>query len=89
MAKNKENEKIFKENTTKVILNVPNDLAEKFKDLAVKRGIPRSSMIIYAMSWYLDYNRSLDIMPNLLNLLSSPAILDFFKDDKDSKGNNE
>lgn len=71
MAKNKENEKIMKENTTKVILNVPNDLAEKFKDLAIKRGIPRSSMIIYAMSWYLDYNTSLDLMPKMLEALKN------------------
>lgn len=71
MAKNKENEKIMKENTTKVILNVPNDLAEKFKDLAIKRGIPRSSMIIYAMSWYLDYNTSLDLMPRMIEALKN------------------
>ena len=71
MAKNKENEKIMKENTTKVILNIPNDLAEKFKDLAIKRGIPRSSMIIYAMSWYLDYNKSLDLMPKMIEALKS------------------
>lgn len=71
MAKNKENEKIMKENTTKVILNVPNDLAKKFKDLAIKRGIPRSSMIIYAMSWYLDYNTSLDLMPKMIEALKN------------------
>lgn len=71
MAKNKENEKILKENTTKVILNVPNELAEKFKDLAVKRGIPRSSMIIYAMSWYLDYSKSMDLMPKMIEALKN------------------
>ena len=71
MAKNKENEKIIKESYTKVILNVPNELAESFKDLAVRRGIPRSSMIIYAMSWYLDYNKSLDLMPKLIDVLKS------------------
>lgn len=71
MAKNKENEKILKENTTKVILNVPNELAEKFKELAVKRGIPRSSMIIYAMSWYLDYSKSMDLMPKMIEALKN------------------
>lgn len=69
MPKNKENEKIMKENTTKVILNVPNDIAEKFKELSIKRGITRSSMIIYAMSWYLDYNKSLDLMPKMIDAL--------------------
>lgn len=69
MAKNKENEKLMRENTTKVILNVPNDIAEEFKNLAIKRGIPRSSMIIYAMSWYLDYNKSLDLMPKMIEAL--------------------
>lgn len=71
MAKNKENEKSMRENTTKVILNVPNDIAEEFKNLAIKRGIPRSSMIIYAMSWYLDYNKSLDLMPKMIEALKS------------------
>lgn len=75
MAKSKENERILKENSTKVILNVPNDIAEKFKDLAIKRGIPRSSMIIYAMSWYLDYNTSLDLMPKMIDALKSVELL--------------
>lgn len=71
MAKNKENEKLMRENTTRVILNVPNDIAEEFKNLAIKRGIPRSSMIIYAISWYLDYNKSLDLMPKMIEALKS------------------
>lgn len=75
MAKSKENERILKENSTKVILNVPNDIAEKFKDLAIKRGITRSSMIIYAMSWYLDYNTSLDLMPKMIDVLKSAELL--------------
>lgn len=71
MARNKDNEKLMRENMTKVILNVPNDIAEEFKNLAIKRGIPRSSMIIYAMSWYLDYNKSLDLMPKMIEALKS------------------
>ena len=81
MPKNKENEKIMKENTTKVILNVPNDIADKFKELSIKRGIPRSSMIIYAMSWYLDYNKSLDLMPKMIDALKSAE--DLAKKDKE------
>lgn len=69
--KNLENEKKMKENTTRVILNVPNELDEQFKELAVKRGITKSSMIIYAMSWFLDYNRSLDIMPKLIDVIKA------------------
>lgn len=69
--KNPENEKKMKENTTRVILNVPNELDEQFKDLAVKRGITKSSMIIYAMSWFLDYNISLDIMPKLIDVIKA------------------
>lgn len=69
--KNPENEKKMKDNTTRVILNVPNELDEQFKDLSVKRGITKSSMIIYAMSWFLDYNRSLDIMPKLIDVIKA------------------
>lgn len=75
MAINKENQKIMRENTTKVVLNVPNEIAEEFKELAIKRGIPRCSMIIYAMSWYLDYNKSLDLMPKLLDTLKNAESL--------------
>ena len=71
MAKNKENDKVAKESTTRIILNVPNDLAEEFKNLSLKRGITRSSMIVYAMSWYLDYNKSLDVMPKLIDALKN------------------
>lgn len=81
MAKNKENEKLMRENTTKVILNVPKDIAEEFKNLAIKRGIPRSSMIIYSMSWYLDYNKSLDLMPKMIEALKSAE--DLAKKDKE------
>lgn len=82
MPKKKENEKIMKENTTKVILNVPNDIAEEFKILSIKRGIPRSSMIIYAMSWYLDYNKSMDLMPKMLDALK--GVEDLVKKDKEN-----
>lgn len=69
--KKPENEKKMKDNTTRVILNVPNELDVQFKDLAVKRGIAKSSMIIYAMSWFLDYNKSLDLMPKLIETLKN------------------
>lgn len=69
--KKPENEKKMKDNTTRVILNVPNELDIQFKDMAVKRGIAKSSMIIYAMSWFLDYNKSLDLMPKLIETLKN------------------
>lgn len=69
--KKAENTKMMKDNTTRVILNVPNELDIQFKELAVKRGIAKSSMIIYAMSWFLDYNKSLDIMPKLIDVIKT------------------
>lgn len=81
--KNPENDKKMKENTTRVILNVPNDLDNQFKELASKRGIAKSSMIIYAMSWFLDYNRSLDIMPKLIDVIkANPENLNIDFEDK-------
>jgi hypothetical protein len=32
-------------------------------------------MIIYAMSWYLDYNKSLDLMPKMIEVLKSAEYL--------------
>lgn len=59
-------EKADKSNTVRIILNVPQDLDEKFRDLAKKRGISKSSMVMFAMSWYLDYCNSIDLTPQLL-----------------------
>ena len=81
--KNRENEKKMKDNTTRVILNVPNELDEQFKDLAIKRGITKSSMIIYAMSWFLDYSKSLDLMPKLIDVIkANPQDLNINFEDK-------
>lgn len=62
--------KNIKDNTTRVILNVPNGLDESFRMLASKRGITKSSMIIYAMSWFLDYSKSIDLVPKMLETLN-------------------
>lgn len=69
--KNKENEKIMKQNTCRTIVNIPNDLDQSFREMAVKRGISKSAMIVFAMSWYLDYNKSLDLMPKMIEALKS------------------
>lgn len=62
---------VKKKNTVRVILNVPEDLNNIFIELANKRGLLKSNMIIYAMSWFVDYNKSMDMMPKLLNLVAS------------------
>ena len=69
--KNKENEKIMKQNTCRTIVNIPNDLDQAFREMAVKRGISKSAMIVFAMSWYLDYYKSLDLMPKMIEALKS------------------
>lgn len=63
------------DNSVRVILNVPTEIDKKFRELSSKRGIPKSSMIIFAMSWYLDYQKSLEFMPEMLKLLNSSEIL--------------
>lgn len=65
---------VKKKNTVRVILNVPEDLNNTFTELAKKRGLLKSNMIIYAMSWYVDYNKSMDMMPKLINLVSNKDI---------------
>ena len=53
------------------IVNVPIDLDEKFRELALKRGIAKSQMILFAMSWYLDYSNSIDLMPKILEAIKN------------------
>ena len=66
-----DNSKNEKENksTIRVILNVPEELNNTFAELAKKRGLTKSNMIIYSMSWFLDYNKSMDLMPKLIDLV--------------------
>ena len=79
--KNKENEKIMKGNTCRTVVNIPIDLDNKFRELAVKRGIAKSQMILFAMGWYLDYSNSMDLMPKMLEALR--GVEDVIKLDKD------
>ena len=79
--KNKENEKIKKENTCRTIVNVPIDIDNKFRELAVKRGIAKSQMILFAMGWYLDYSNSIDLMPKMIEALRS--VEELSKQDKE------
>lgn len=62
-----------KKNTVRVILNLPENLDKSFSDLAYKRGITKSNMIIYSMSWFLDYNKSIELMPKLIDLFRNPS----------------
>lgn len=59
-----------KADTVRVILNVPEEIDSAILTLAKKRGMPKSSMIIFAVSWYLDYNKSLDVLPKFLDVYS-------------------
>lgn len=45
------------------------DMDNKFRELAAKRGIAKSQMILFAMGWYLDYSKSMDLMPKMLEAL--------------------
>ena len=69
---NSENNKNkMKENTTRVILNLPNEIDKEYRELSGKRGITKSSMIIYSMSWFLDYCKTMDLMPKIIETLKS------------------
>ena len=63
--------KNIKKNTSKVILNVPNEIDATYKQLDEKRGITKTSMIIYAMSWFYDYNKSLDLLPKMIDTMKN------------------
>lgn len=69
--------KVLKPNYRRVVLNVPMDLDNAFHDLAEKRGIAKSQMIMFAMSFYRDYNKTLDMLPSIVDAIN--------KSDKQSK----
>lgn len=69
--KNKENEKIMKESTCRTVVNIPIGIDNKFRELAVKRGISKSQMILFAMGWYIYYSNSMDSMLKMLKELKN------------------
>lgn len=68
VKKSKDLKANVKADTVRVILNVPEEIDSAILTLAKKRGMPKSSMIIFAVSWYLDYNKSLDVLPKFLDV---------------------
>ena len=82
---NKENEKIRKENTTRVILNLPNEIDSQYKEIALKTGMAKSQDIIFALSWYLDYKESMNILPKMLEALKNIPQVDNNKSDNMNK----
>ena len=42
--------------------------------MASKRGITKTSMIVYAMSWFLDYNKSIELLPKLMMSLNQSEV---------------
>lgn len=68
-------EKEKSNSTVRVILNVPDDLNETFVKLSEKRGLKKSQMMIFALSWFVDYNKSMDMMPKMVDFLSNPDVM--------------
>lgn len=56
---------------TKILVSFPIETIEKISLLAKENGMNRSAMINYAIKWYLDYNKSLDLMPKMIEALKS------------------
>lgn len=63
MGRKKINEKV------RVTLNIPKEVDDYVREEAERRGIAKTHMIIFALSWYRDYNRSMDLMPKLIDKL--------------------
>lgn len=65
MRKNKLTEDT--ESKVKITLNLPKEIDTYVRQEAARRGIAKTHMIIFALSWYRDYNRTLDLMPKLID----------------------
>ena len=77
--KNKENDKIMKENTCRTVVNIPLEIDNEYRNLAKKRGISKSSMILFAMSWYLEYSQSLTFSNKILNMINAETVANMLK----------
>ena len=53
----------------RITLNVPKEIDDYIREEAHRRGIAKTHMIVFALSWYRDYNRSMDLMPKLIDKL--------------------
>lgn len=54
---------------TQVLLNVPNELNEKYKLLAEQQGVPKSYLFMTALNYYLDYKDIIKSMPKIINAI--------------------
>ena len=52
--------------TVKIMFNAPEEINNRYIELASQNGLSRSSMILLAMKWYLDYSDTLATMPQLV-----------------------
>lgn len=61
---------------SRLVISLPKNVCDEFTRLAKENGMSRTSMINYALKWYLDYKSSADNMARIIELFqSNPEIL--------------
>lgn len=60
-----------KKAVTRVVLNIPNELYSRIGELAADRGIAKSQMLLYCVSFYLDYHKNMTIIPSMIEAMKS------------------
>lgn len=69
--KNPKRDENISKNCCRTVINIPNEMDQYFRELATKRGISKTHMVLYAMSWFKDYNESMDLMPKMIDVLKN------------------
>lgn len=59
----KTKKKIEKKN---VIIQIPLDIENKYKEMAEKQGLPKSHMYLVALNFYLEYKDAMNSLPSLV-----------------------
>lgn len=52
----------MKRNTEKLVMNIPVELNNKYKIMAENMGVPKSYLVITALTQYLDSKEALKIL---------------------------
>lgn len=52
----------MKRNTEKLVMNIPAELNNKYKTMAENMGVPKSYLVITALTQYLDSKEALKIL---------------------------
>lgn len=59
-------EKYYTDKINKVLLSVPIEIDNKFREMGKRQGISKSAVYLMAINYYLDFKDTMDALPSIV-----------------------